>query len=886
MSQLEFVGIINGASADTPIAAAVHVGRDVGVSVYDYSSKVVLSLAPNLNGLAARAVSQGFGPEISCVLNGQTFTFPRSVLEAAIEQAQHENSGSLAIFNNSIPSLQHAASLISASHGGETLVFLAAAQSQGFAMYSYDSSNKTLNIRTFVNDTDLSFAQGISAMSISEVGGLKYLYVASGQEHGVTGYRINDGQTLIPIDNFGQSEGLPVQGIGYMESASISGRSYLIIGASNSSSISVLRVGDDGTLTPTDHVIDGLATRFGGISAMEVIEVGGQVMVLAAGADLGISLFALSPGGELVHMQSIEDNLQFGLDRVSGISAFVVNDRLNVFVTSQGDAGVSQFELDVADLSAAQSVSATAHSGSAGDDMLALESQSGTLDGKGGDDILIDGFGQDILRGGAGRDTFVLIEDGRSDRIEDFDFNQDRLDLSRWSQLYDVSQISTSIVSGGALRLSFKNESLDIFSGSGGAMLTEDFARVEVDLITRMNLSRAPLPEPEPEQGQTIYGTSADDQLSGTAGDDIIIAGAGDDRITPGTGADRINGEAGMDLVDYSQSNASITYDFEGIITAVGDVADDTLTNIEGLVGTGFDDRVDGDLADNHFFGGAGNDRLDGRGGADTIYGGVGDDGLLGRGGDDLIFGGAGNDKIPGAEGNDVLYGGGGNDAIGGGEGDDFLYGGEGNDRIGAGPGQDYLEGGDGNDGLAAGPENDIIYGGEGDDRLAGSYGSDLSFGGSGNDTLGGGYGFDVLYGGAGDDLFGAGHHDDQLYGGSGDDILNAGEGADQLFGGADNDRLNGGEDNDELTGGSGVDTFVFASYRAGERDIILDFEIGIDVLRLSFVPGNSPTKKMANLGIEQHQSDTLITWQDHEILLANVAASDLTSDSFAFVGL
>ena len=82
-----------------------------------------------------------------------------------------------------------------------------------------------------------------------------------------------------------------------------------------------------------------------------------------------------------------------------------------------------------------------------------------------------------------------------------------------------------------------------------------------------------------------------------------------------------------------------------------------SLPDIENLMGSDHNDILAGDRRDNVITGNAGND---------TLYGGPG-------GGDDLINGGPGNDKLFGGQGNDILTGGAGNDILIPGPGNDVL---------------------------------------------------------------------------------------------------------------------------------------------------------------------------------------------------------------------
>lgn len=73
----------------------------------------------------------------------------------------------------------------------------------------------------------------------------------------------------------------------------------------------------------------------------------------------------------------------------------------------------------------------------------------------------------------------------------------------------------------------------------------------------------------------------------------------------------------------------------------------------------------------------------------------------------------------------------------------------------------------------------------------------------------------------------------DVIRGGNGTDYLISGGGADQLWGGGGIDVLNGGSGRDRLVGGADTDFFVF--YYGTNRDRIIDFVQGEDVINLDF---------------------------------------------------
>ena len=171
----------------------------------------------------------------------------------------------------------------------------------------------------------------------------------------------------------------------------------------------------------------------------------------------------------------------------------------------------------------------------------------------------------------------------------------------------------------------------------------------------------------------TVRGHDGNDLILGGAGNDCLDGGAGDDTLAGGAGADCIIGGTGMDYADYSASSGAVTIDLSRWTAAGGDAAGDSLTGIDGLIGSahadlliGFDEAVyaGSDVYTNVFYGGGGNDTLDGRGGNDLLYGGDDHDLILGGMGDDTLSGDAGNDTLSGGAGADVLTGGAGADTF------------------------------------------------------------------------------------------------------------------------------------------------------------------------------------------------------------------------------
>jgi Ca2+-binding RTX toxin-like protein len=134
-----------------------------------------------------------------------------------------------------------------------------------------------------------------------------------------------------------------------------------------------------------------------------------------------------------------------------------------------------------------------------------------------------------------------------------------------------------------------------------------------------------------------LDGGAGNDTLSGLAGNDSLFGGLGDDLLFGGKGNDLIDGGGGNDTASYADATSGVRVDLAILTRQSTGAGLDTLTDIESLVGSGFNDILKGD---------AGANTLSGGGGSDTLRGGGGDDVLAGGAGRDLLFGDAGADRF------------------------------------------------------------------------------------------------------------------------------------------------------------------------------------------------------------------------------------------------
>jgi len=118
---------------------------------------------------------------------------------------------------------------------------------------------------------------------------------------------------------------------------------------------------------------------------------------------------------------------------------------------------------------------------------------------------------------------------------------------------------------------------------------------------------------------ETVLGSAQGDVLTGGAANETLQGDGGDDTLIGGAGSDSLIGGSGFDTADYSGA-AGLVAGRRSMAPPVrqGEAAGDTLTAIERLVGSVFDDTLGGSAGADTILGGAGTDAI--TGGAGNRY--------------------------------------------------------------------------------------------------------------------------------------------------------------------------------------------------------------------------------------------------------------------------
>lgn len=245
------------------------------------------------------------------------------------------------------------------------------------------------------------------------------------------------------------------------------------------------------------------------------------------------------------------------------------------------------------------------------DDVIVGLGGADVINGRGGDDTICGGRGSDRLIGGSGNFDVVLGEGGNDEVLGSGGFD---------------------VLSGGP--------GGDLVDGGLGSADVATFFRASESVTVDLVAGTASGEGSDTLQGiEQVEGSEFDDQLTGDAGPNTFYAQDGDDVVVGGGGLDRIA---------YVFAQGGVVVDLTAG-TAVGE-GSDTLSGIQLVEGSRFDDAITGDAAPN------------------TLNGGDGDDVIVGGDGDDSLGGGDGNDSLDGGNGNDALDGGPGTDTCTNGE--------------------------------------------------------------------------------------------------------------------------------------------------------------------------------------------------------------------------
>ena len=258
--------------------------------------------------------------------------------------------------------------------------------------------------------------------------------------------------------------------------------------------------------------------------------------------------------------------------------------------------------------------------GAGGDDILLGSAGNDVLVGSGGSDRVVGNSGHDRLIGGSGGDT--LIGGDGNDLLRGLGGSGDRLSGGVGDDTINGGRGVDRVFETGDVDFTLTNSSMtglgtDVVLAMEIAELNGGASANTIDASAFLGF-----------KGFTqLRGNGGNDTIIGTDGVDIITGGDGDDSLVGNDGNDVLNGDAGNDVLQGKAGNDTLN----------GGDGNDGLTGFTG------DDVLNGERGYDRGYGGEGNDTLTGGNARDTLIGGNGDDALDGNAADDTLVGGTGN---------------------------------------------------------------------------------------------------------------------------------------------------------------------------------------------------------------------------------------------------
>ena len=471
-SDMEIVTV--GAKTFLVVSGAV----DGGISTYEMLNDGTLVPAADLPNSASSgtvAVSDLTVMEIG----GKVYILPSGNFDNNQVVYEITNNGSFVVtdsYTDAAGTYRHWFMTDAASVNGSTYVF--GTQWGEVGLFEFDMVGDML-ANPFQHPDDIGMFLGdVRAIEAASLHGRTFLFVASGVDAGLHSFEVMPDGSIILRDTAPASEG-GISGASDLTSIDTGDRKFVILASAGTDSLLVYRVSQGGKLKHVETLTDTGETRFADVSDVEAFTYDGRHFVLAAGSDDGLTLMEIDYRGRLKVLDTIVDTAATHLQDITDIEVREVGGQMYVYVSSGVENGISAFALDLPN--GENLIRGTPDednlTGTALDDTIFGHGKADVIHGLGGNDRLIDGLGPDELWGGAGADIFEFVPDNRTDRIMDYDIGVDRIDLSGYALLYNISDLVITARADGAT-IDVDGDLIRIFSDDGQpldvSMFTQD----------------------------------------------------------------------------------------------------------------------------------------------------------------------------------------------------------------------------------------------------------------------------------------------------------------------------------------------------------------------------------------------------------------------------
>ncbi|MCG8453095.1 MAG: lactonase family protein [Spirochaetales bacterium] len=252
--------------------------------------------------------------------------------------------------------LNGADSLAITQVGGRQFLIVAGYNDDGLSLFEISTNGQLLH-RTNVNNSLSTNLNGPRDLEIAVVGTKTFLFVSADVDKGVSVYEVGVGGTLTNRDNINDTGGFnhKLDGAWGLDSIQIGDKTFLFVAGLNDDGVTVFEVGSNGDLTYRSSVVDAddaANLELDGALAIHAATFAGQTyLVVGSTIDDGISIFGVSPDGNLTNLLNLDDtdNTGYQFDGVRTITSAILDNKAYLFVGGESDNGISVFEAVLGD---------------------------------------------------------------------------------------------------------------------------------------------------------------------------------------------------------------------------------------------------------------------------------------------------------------------------------------------------------------------------------------------------------------------------------------------------------------------------------------------------------------------------------------------------------
>ncbi len=127
----------------------------------------------------------------------------------------------------------------------------------------------------------------------------------------------------------------------------VGGNDFLFAGLKGGNAVEVFKINPDGTLNSVFVMPDTDTTHLGIVITLQVVHMEASSYLFVGGLEKtpGLSVFRISPEGQLEHIQSMTDNEEVFLDGIIGMSVHQIEGKTFLFTGGFQDNGLSSFRV-------------------------------------------------------------------------------------------------------------------------------------------------------------------------------------------------------------------------------------------------------------------------------------------------------------------------------------------------------------------------------------------------------------------------------------------------------------------------------------------------------------------------------------------------------------